>query len=570
MALITARGKLADLGDAQVLEDLRAAGGIDFDTWTSSALHKTWRNKTLEFDRHKYLAVLYSLPRLLEQGKIHSITQKKGTQAGATEWLVWFAITRAILGWSIFYVLPTYQMVGRFVRNRIDRSVNYTPFYGQAALEEEVAFKKARRRQSESMFLKHFGKGAIAFVGSNSSSGFTEFPADITVVDEWDECDPENLSMVPERYADSELQWDIRVGNPKAPATGISEAFDLSSKHRWTLRCPSGHPVVLDFFQHVVRDEGEGKFRVLDKEWDGLDSDHDALPICDRCGHPIDRRGEGEWVAESESALRAGRFGIHYSKLFTGRTSVNYLLGRLEAGTRKASEMSRLYNGDLGLEYMAPGSKITEEMIESCREDYLQAVPERGLNLIGVDVGNLFHLVVGQVRQYKEDDKLVERMKIVKIDAVPTLRELMQVIRDYHVVGGVMDALPEKRITRMVVGRHPGMFACFYVEGRLDVAQKGKVVGVDRTSALDQVKDAFLSRYYMVPRDWRTIPDLEKQLTISTRVWDEKANKKRGAWVWVSGDKPDHYHHAFAYLTIARNIAARIESKRGTRVAGAA
>ena len=522
---------------------------IDRRLWSAVVTHRTHKGKHLDFVRNKPMLQVY-------RDESPYICHMKGTQAGSTEFLVWYAINQAILGRSVFYVLPTYNLVGRFVKNRIDRTVDRTPEY-----VANVAREVVKRRQSESMTLKHFGNGAIAFIGSNSPVGFTEYPADIAIEDEVDECDPANLEMVPERLAASDLRWRLRVGNPTIPDSPLDEAFKYGCRYRWHLTCECGNKFNPDFFKHVVEDLGDGRFRVIDEEWEE-NSAQDCRIICDRCGKPVDRKGEGEWVAEDQALESLGRHSYHFSKLFTGTVTIAEIIDRLERGTRDPAALVRFWNGDLGLPYMPKGANIDAEALNACREEYaMPAKGEGGLNLCGIDVGTKFHVWIARLANFEAG----ARLKSLYIGTVSNLREIMELLARYRVGCGVIDAMPETRIARMITTRHPGMFACYYAANsglsKHDLLQK-KVVTVDRTASIDQAKEAVESKFLMLPRDADNIPDLYAQVSASVRVFDEKANQERGAWKWQEGSKPDHYLHALNYLVIARGLASQVQ-KRG-------
>ncbi len=530
---------------------------VDARRWSAVYVHRTHKGRHLDFDRHKFMAKIY-------MDESPYICHMKGTQAGSTEFLVWYAINQAILGRSVFYVLPTYNLVGRFVKNRVDRTVDRTPEYvGQVSREVIL------RRQSESMTLKHFGNGAIAFIGSNSPVGFTEFPADIAIEDEVDECDPENLEMVPERLAASDLRWRLRVGNPTIPDSPLDEAFKAGCRYRWHIRCEHCAAWVNpDFFRNVVLDEGEGKYRVRDEEWEPH-AEVDCRLVCDRCGKSIgDRKSAGEWVAEDRALEALGQHSYHFSKLFTGTVTIAEILDRLERGTRDPAALVRFWNGDLGLPYMPKGANIDAEMMNACREDYaMPSKGEGGLTLCGIDVGARFHVWIARLANYEGG----ARLKSLYIGTVTNLREIMELLARYRVSCGVIDALPETRISRMVSGRHPGMFACFYGvgmgTGKHDLLQR-KVVTVDRTASIDQAKEAVQSRFLMLPRDAEGIPDLYEQVSAAVRVFDQDANQGRGAWKWQEGTKKDHYLHALNYLVLSRSLAAQVQ-RRGLQLAPA-
>lgn len=567
--------KTAERTDAGVkalalLSDLYQQGAIDDDVWTSRVLHRTHKRKVLDFARHPYLEELYTLPKRFRAGTIKSVATKKGTQAGISEWLAWLSITQAIRGMSVFYVLPTFQLVNRYVRERIDRTVDNTPAYSSTLRAEQQRQGQAGRQPSQSVTLKQFGAGVVAFVGSNASSAFTEFPADIGIIDEVDECDQDNLEMVPERLANSDHRWRIYAGNPTVPGFGIAEEYQNSSRHRWMIRCEAGHEIFPDFFQHLVEAEGEGVYRVRDEDWVQYGR-HEARLICHVCGRPVDRRARGLWVAENQARADAGFLGYHFSKLFTGTTTTDELIERLDKGTRDTAAMTRFWNGDLGIEYMPEGARIDPTMLDACVEPYTMPArnDDAGLTLCGIDVGTRFHVWIARIVHTAYD----QRARSMFIGDVRDVREILELLTRYKVRVGVMDAMPERRITQMICRRHRGMFACFYGSGhgtqKQDMVTKGKVITVDRTAALDQAKESVVSRFLMLPANARTLPEVYDQVGNSVRVFDEHANQGRGAWRWVEGNRPDHYLHALSYMMLARSLAARMGRRLSAQARGA-
>ena len=84
--------------------------------------HYTHKNERLTFKKRHYLRDIYfdSSPY---------IAILKATQCGISEWLVVKAITKAMKSRSVFYVLPTWELKNRFVKNRMDRSILFSPYY---------------------------------------------------------------------------------------------------------------------------------------------------------------------------------------------------------------------------------------------------------------------------------------------------------------------------------------------------------------------------------------------------------------------------------------------------------
>ncbi|MBD3276839.1 MAG: hypothetical protein GF388_00920, partial [Candidatus Aegiribacteria sp.] len=268
--------------------------------------HRTHKGDAITFRDHRYLKKIYmDSPRKL--------VVKKSTQCGISEFLVVVAIAKAREGRSIFYVLPTYFLMTRFVKNRFDKSILQTPGYQQDMHEtKQKRIGLGYMGLSESMTLKSFHNGTIAFLGSQSTGAFTEFPADDVIIDELDECDQENIQMSEERLAHSDDPRQIYVGNPTLTGYGIDEQYSSTDKQVWAIRCECGKYVMLDFFKNIVSQDKEGDYVILDPDYDEK-KEADIRPICHHCNRPIDRYGDGAWIPTG-----TGKYpGYHISKLFS-------------------------------------------------------------------------------------------------------------------------------------------------------------------------------------------------------------------------------------------------------------
>ena len=84
-------------------------------------------------------------------------------------------------------------------------------------------------------------------------------------------------------------------------------------------------------------------------------------------------------------------------------------------------------------------------------------------------------------------------------------------------------------------------------------------MSVDRTAALDNVRAALATGALILPREIRRVPEFYEHLRASTRVYDPDARGGEGAYDWVHGTRPDHYHHALGYMLVAGRllVAAR-------------
>lgn len=492
--------------------------------------HKTHRGHPLDFKDHPYLKQLYL-------DKADYIVSMKSTQCGVSEWLLVNALGDSLDGRSVFYVLPTFQLSSRFVKNRYDRTIAWTEFYQKMEAEAEL-------QKSKSMTLKHFGDGAIAFVGSNSAAVFGEFPADTLIVDELDFCDQANIEMGWERLSASESKRQIKISNPTIEGFGIDAEFKDSTQHRWHIKCDHcGNWLNPDFFKHVGELVDEGLFRVFDEEG-YLDPGSDARLVCDKCGKPVDRRKSGEWVAANPTHPK---HGYHISKLFSTNVSLKEIIDRYDRGLANDEIMTRVWNADFGLGYSSSGAKISQSILMDNIDDYAMA-PSTGYSIAGVDVGKKLHVRISEL--------LTDgRLRSVYIGTANELSDLAQLVKQYNVRVGVIDALPETRLSRRVAAQFPYWFMAYYGHVKKDVINpKDKIVTLNRTAAMDAVKEAQVMGWIRLPRNAASLPEYFDHMMAPTRILD----RDKDEYIWTEGSQPDHFFHAEVYMLVAKKILSMV------------
>lgn len=501
--------------------------------WLAAKYHRTHKNKPISFKGREFQKKIY-----LENSDY--LVVKKSTQCGVSEWLMCNSFSKALRGRSIFYVLPTFALTTRFVRNRIDRTCQYSRFY-QAVIQEGI------KSQSESIMLKHFGAGSIAFVGSNTPGVFTEYPADDLIIDELDYCDQNNIEMGWERLSESEHKQEIRISNPTIEGFGIDAEYAMTTQFEWHIKCGCGEYIKPDFFKHVIREVDEGRFVIRDEDYkrDGKD----IRFICGKCGRAINRKGHGVWIPAYPGRSKKG---YHISKLFSTHVKVKEIVDRFEKGLSNDTTMQRFYNGDLGVAYTAKGAKISTQMLDDCREEYVMKVPEAGaICIMGVDVGKLLNVRISQLLPDK-------RMKAVYIGEVTDAQDVIDLYNNYHVRLGIIDAEPETRMSKSLVAKLKNMFICYNRAVKKDTIDiYNKILTVDRTQMLDNTKEAIILKNIILPRNAHSITNYYDQMTASTRIYDEK----RQRYLWVEGSKADHYHHAESYGILARKLLVMLLNK---------
>jgi hypothetical protein len=463
---------------------------------------------------------------------------KKSTQGGVSECLIVLSWSAAMSGKVVFYVLPTHQLMERFVSNRFEKSMMFSPYYREQRTSGKS--KELGRTAIDNRSLKDIGKGVINFAGSGSDVPFVEIPADWLIVDEADACDPKRLEMGRERLGHSSDPHEIYVGNPTFVGSFLDTKFEESTKSRWNVHAECGHWVQLDFFKHVVDRVDESLFVLRDKSFD-LDSGSDVRPICDVCGKPFDRFGRGEYVDEKQSHIS----GKQISRLFSGANPLIDLVSNFSKGLTNDYKMQRFYNSDLGESFTSEGAKITAESLDELIEDYNMPESHKGPCVAGIDVGSVLHIHIAEVMQDG-------RLRTVFLGEVEGgYEEVIDLFRTYHVVFFVIDSMPETRLSRKLVHNWRGCDCNVNATTReFSFNKQTMTVSQIRTSFLDNVKEHVLLKKFILPKNIRSFPNYYDQMTSSVRVYDEVKER----FNWEHGSLADHYMFATGYMLLAKRL----------------
>lgn len=495
--------------------------------------HRTHQNQKIDFKNRSFLVPIYL-------DKSPKMVIVKSTQCGISEFLISFVIDQAIKNRNVIYTSPNELIRSRFVFGRFNKTVEYTKLYSDAM------------KKVDSVNLKEFN-AIVNFIGSNSTSGFTEFVAKTIVVDEYDECAIANIPMLQERMSDTipEERKQILVGNPTIEGFGIDDEYSRSDKKKWLIKHDCNEWVKLDFFKHVVEEKDKDIYVLKDKEYE-TGMKRDIYAMCPNCQKPMDRFIDGEWVKEDSHSDISG---YQISKMFSTKATMKELVDRLSLGLKNPEVLQRLYNGDLGEANTASGAKITTLMLDAIAGAHRNKSPQSdGYGIMGIDVGNKLNVIIGYLLpDYK--------IKVSYVGEIPAdIEELKKLIIEYNVKAGVIDAFPEQHFVSKVKNSFKNFLACYYQESKKEPVDTSRNVTVNRTSSLDAIQEHILTGNFILPADAKNIPNFYSHMTASTRVWDPKKNNERGLYVWVHS-KEDHYHHALNYLAIARKFALAMQRK---------
>ncbi|MDD4995738.1 MAG: phage terminase large subunit family protein [Patescibacteria group bacterium] len=486
-------------------------------------------------------------PWLLDIYRDHSplMVIIKSVQCGVTEYAIVKLMQKLRMGRSVLYVLPTLEVRNDVVNNRIDRLLSDVPFY------------KAGCIGTDNTGLKFIFNGVVKFVGSNVRMGFKEFPADDLIVDEFDECDQDNLAMAYDRLASAKNPTILKIANPTVSGCGIHAEYEKSDKKEWHIKCPACNEwQPLDWFVNFVHKTDDNSY--LPVGFSSLSSLESVLfavpggdgfpPHCRRCNKPLDRHSVGQWVAEQSGCQTSG---YHISKLFTNQITTDELWRRFQEALINQTKKQLFYNSELGLPYTGEGDQLTFTDLDKCKGDYLMG-PTASWSVMGVDVGAVLHVAI--------DDFVENRRRALFRGIVPDWEELERVRQRFNSCVGVIDALPEIHKAREYAKKHGRFFVCEYTkEGRTGgdiINRDDHILKANRTESLDDMVAGILSQRVMYPKNVRSLGngDFARHMMASTRVLDMK-RKPVPVFVWTEGGQPDHFFHAENYVHMAAKIA---------------
>ncbi len=302
--------------------------------------HRNVHGKQMEFgDRYRFLIPLY-------KGILKDDVYEKAVQCFVSEMLIVTALEAAEKGLRVLYVMPNMDLRGKFVKDRLDRLLKIVPYYSRC-IKEALG-------SADAIGMKHFGRGLLNFVGSNSPAEFTSFPADVLIIDEVDKCDQKNLEMAPDRLDASDYKYDVRCGNPSIENWGIDASFKLSTQSFWYMKCSHCNKrQTPDFFKNVVDQISEYRFEIIKGD------KHNPLFVCKKCKREMDRLGKGQWIEQFKKDKRGKRI----SQLFSSNVPLKSLVDTFFKSIGNPIKTQLFYNSKLGLPFSSSGSKIILEIL---------------------------------------------------------------------------------------------------------------------------------------------------------------------------------------------------------------
>lgn len=519
--------------------------------------HTTLNGRPYSFRDHEF-------QRDIIDDKSTTMVVLKSSQVGLSE--VSARMTLGLLATNAscvaIYGLQTVAFSSRFTKSRIDPIIAGSPTLSAMTVSA-----------SDSASFKQFNNGAQLH-GAGLSHGISviSVPAWALVVDELDFCDPQSVATAESRLSHSSFyneETGVRgirrfFSTPTVPDYGVSKLFDQSNQRQRLVKCRH----CSEWFWPNLLEQGvvDGWDRamveitavdVMQLEERGLL--HTARLLCPSCHGVITAQNLGPdrraWVAKRPGVTRVSGWQVSPFDLPAYHTVETLLRKLVEFGD---SATNHWYNFALGIPYANSLNSVVDGIVAQ-NTVVTPITPEQakvggvGGCVVGLDVGKISWIVIGKVIDKELHILWVEQIRLRTEDGSDLEGRVLELLRAYRVVVGIMDALPYTDTILRIIAQYPAIRAAEYsirdktlpmmvAPEDSDIAKmnRGKTISylVRRVNS-GQVKFPRINETAIVAAHLRALRQVERI-------------KENGEVVqeWVSTG-PDHYGHALNYCNMA-------------------
>lgn len=458
------------------------------------------------------------------------------------------ALVNVLRPYTVAYTLPTAHFAGTFAKTRIDPIIA-----GSKVMKGNV------HKTNDNNEVKQFGDSFLYIRGAASSNAPISIPCDHLIHDEVDFSDQEVLGQYFSRLTHSKWRRITKISTPTIPGFGISKAFNESRRHFNMCKCAGcNHWFVPDYYKHVKIPDYKGELREINKfsltriKW------KEGKLHCPKCDAvPSLLPQHRQWVAENpdEDFVAAG----YQVTPFDAPNIINvpYLI---DAST-KYDRRQDFDNFNLGIAAEDSEATLTRDDFSNVFENL--EPPGSVQYVMGVDVGNTYHFVVGAVDAWGKV-VVVKHEQVSMGIAKKRYNELRQ---QYRVVCTVIDSGPHAETVMSLQNQDPNLYASVYMRSKSilthnvvekdEVDEEGKAfvrqVNVNRNRALDAYMNFIREGNLLVKSTENDELVIQHHMSMKrVKSFDNESGELSFSWQKTDGE--DHFHHAFLYLYIASKI----------------
>ena len=475
------------------------------------------------FKGHEYLREIYA-------DTSPHIVLSKAAQVGGTSWALLKMFRAGMNGLNVAYFFPTKTDVQDFSRTRVATLLADNPCLGRLVTD------------TDSVDLKRLGDAFLYFRGMQSVIGMKSFQADLIILDELDETEPQHKKLAIERLSHSDYKRIIELSNPSLPEYGIDEVFQKSDQRHWYMKCPGCQtwtslerefPIKLGQEVKIILPRKNGTF----------------YRACPKCQHELDV-DQGEWVPDDKDRPI---HGYRISQLFSSKVDPGEILQEYQ--TTQYPE--RFYNLKIGIPWADIERRLDlTSVLSLCGQTPMLEKCDQNC-IMGVDVGKFHHVVI--LRPDLEDEN---KYHLVYLDDHATFDTLDALMARFKVEQCVIDSQPEAFAASQFAERHTNaVFLCRFLETQVSGADWNRndhMVRINRTVALDASRAAIRDKQVVLPRQVPLVETFARHMTADAKILDE--DEKTGVQEYRytrTGDNDFSMAFTYAWLAVADQTGPR-------------
>jgi len=313
---------------------------ISIHSWINSNQIKTESGAVLDFSTHRYLFDIYRDESkylcCIKAGQI-------GFSTMAILKTIWLSRNK---GMDVGYILPTVEMVQKFVGSKVNRMAQQNPII------------QTWMKDKDSISQKQIGKNYIHYLGAMTDRSAIMLSLDMLVADEYDKAPQEILEIYDSRLQHSKHGYKWVFSNPTLPDFGVDRFWAISDQKKWHITHSCGREYVMD------------------------ESCIDYQSVMYRCPHckgeiTDEERRMGEWKATATGVWSGYWIPLWINPMISASVIV---------GHKKDKTKEYFANFVAGVPYVNPNDALSLKALSSCLSP---SVNERTANtIIGLDTGH--------------------------------------------------------------------------------------------------------------------------------------------------------------------------------------
>lgn len=316
---------------------------ISIHSWIQENGIKTESGQPLDFHSHRYLFDIY------RDDSKYLCCIKAGQIGFSTMGIlktIWLSRNRHI---DIGYILPTVEMVQKFVGSKVNRMSQQNPVI------------QSWMKDKDSITQKQIDENYIFYLGAQTDRSAIMLSLDMLVADEYDKAPQDILEIYDSRLQHSKHGYKWVFSNPTIPNFGVDRFWEISDKKIWHIKHSCGEIYPLD--ESCIDYQSE-IFR------------------CQKCKKEIndENRRMGEWIATSE-----GKWSGYWIPLW-----INPLVSASVICEHKRNKTAEYFaNFVAGIPYINTTNMLSQQILEGNLINKANA--QEGRIIIGVDTGHNIH-----------------------------------------------------------------------------------------------------------------------------------------------------------------------------------